>query len=165
MRSIHETGVVADERHQVERLDFARSGKYITFQISGKYFALPVDCVREIMPMQPLLRWAVETTGVLGAVQSRGCIIPIFDLRSELHLKGRGSSRGKSLILVKSHAEAQFGFAVDKITDHLQVHAHEIRAATIIGHGRVRTILSAEALIPQDRLFEAVFSRSSISSL
>ncbi len=148
----------------METIDIGRPGHYITFQISGKYFAMPAERIREMMPMQPIVPWADETEGVIGAIVSRGRMIPVFDLRSEMMLKARVSSRQESLIIVKSHDGYEFGFPVDKLTDRIQVHAHEIRQGTILGHGRIRTILPIDTLVDQERLFAAAFSRISCSS-
>lgn len=143
-------------------MESSRPGRYITFQISGKYFAMPAERVREMMPMQDLLPWAPDT---MGAVVSRGRMIPVFDIRSTMMLKARASSRQESLIIVKSHDDYEFGFTVDKLTDMIQVHAHEIRQGSILGHGRIRTILDLDALVSQERLLAAAFSRISFSSV
>lgn len=148
----------------MESMDTGRPGRYITFQISGKYFAMPAERIREMMPMQPIVPWAEDNAGVMGAIVSRGRMIPVFDLRSEMMLKARVSSRQESLIIVKSHDDYEFGFPVDKLTDMIQVHAHELRQGTIIGHGRVRTILDVDSVVNQERLFAAAFSRISCSS-
>jgi len=149
----------------METMNIGPPGRYITFQISGKYFAMPAERIREMMPMQPIVPWAADSLGVLGAVQSRGRMIPIFDLRTELRLKARGSSRQESLIVVKSHDDYEFAFPVDKLTDMIVVHAHEIRQGTIVGHGRIRNIVDVDGIVNQERLFAAAFSRISCSSL
>jgi chemotaxis signal transduction protein len=132
---------------------------------------MPAERIREMMPMQPIVPWADESasagvmgSGVMGSVVSRGRMIPIFDLRSELMLRGRLSSRQESLVIVKSHDDYEFGFPVDKLTDMIQVHAHEIRHGSVLGHGRVRTILNIDSIISQERLFAAAFARISCSS-
>jgi chemotaxis signal transduction protein len=142
-------------------MEIGQPGRYITFQLSGKYFAMPAGRVREMMPMQPVVPWS---PGVLGAVMSRSRWIPIFDLRAELLLRARNNTRQESLIIVRSHDQYEFGFPVDKLTDMIQVQPHEIRQSTIVGHGRVRTILDLDALVNQDRLLAAAFSRISCSS-
>ena len=139
-------------------------GKYITFQLSGKYFAMPAGKVREMMPMQPVAPWAVKIDGVLGAIQSRGRVIPLFDLRAELRLKERASSRQQSLLIVKTHDAYEFGFPVDKVTDLIHVNHREIRELTIVGHGRVRSIVDIDALIDQERLVAVAFASRSFSS-
>jgi chemotaxis signal transduction protein len=191
-------------------MDIGHPGRYITFQLSGKYFAMPAERIREMMPMQPVVPLSTEagrgrreptvsqeqlrrpplpacsteaqrdrpcdpqrtqehsfcesSSNALGAVMSRGRWIPIFDLRTQLLLKERHSTRQESLIIVQSHDQYEFGFPVDKLTDIIQVHAHEIRNDSIIGHGRIRTIIDLDALVDQERLFAAAFSRISCSS-
>ena len=155
---------MADKCHRMETFDQPPAGRYITFQVSGRYFAMFAERVREMMPMQPLAPFAADAAGVLGAVQTRGRMIPIFDLRAELGLKARASSRQESLIIVTAHDGYEFGFAVDKITGMIDVHPDDIRNAAIQGHGRIRTILHPHALVNQDRLFAAVFASISFSS-
>lgn len=149
----------------METMDHARPGRYITFQISGKYFAMPSGRIREMLPQREIVPWADRTPGVIGAVQSRGRLLPVFDLRSELHLRARVSSRQESLVIVKSNDNFEFGFAVDKLTDIIDVQVHEIKRGTIVGHGRLRTILAIDVIVSQEKLFAAAFSRISCSSL
>jgi chemotaxis signal transduction protein len=141
------------------------AGKYITFQISGSYFALPARRIREMMPMQSLGCWMGRTTSnVLGTLHSRGRDIPVLDLRTQLGLKARESCRVERLIIVKSHDGLEFAFTADKITDCIVVHPHDIREEAIVGHGRVRHILDPDALIDQEMLLANTFSSSSLSS-
>ena len=148
----------------METLAIAAPGGYITFQISGKYFAIPADRVREMMPCNMLVPWASGEPGLLGAVRSCGRMIPVFDLRVELSLKPRLSSRRQCLLIVHSNGHHEFGFTVDKVTDVIQVRSHDIRNAAIIGHGRVRSIVNIDRVLNQERLIAAAFSSISRSS-
>lgn len=141
------------------------AGKYVTFQISGSYFAIPAKRIREMMPMQSLGCWmGGKAPPVLGTLHSRGRDIPVLDLRAQLGLKGRESSRAERLIIVKSHDGLEFAFTADKITDCIVVHPHDIRHSAIVGYGRVRQILDPDQLINQEMLLANTFSRSSLSS-
>jgi chemotaxis signal transduction protein len=146
-------------------MDIAAPGRYITFQISGRYFAMPAGRIREMMPMQELVPWSSQSSGVMGAVQSRGRMLPVFDLRAELSLKARASSRQESLIIVQSHDNYEFGFPVDRLTAMIEARADEFRHGTIVGHGRIRSILDVDAVVNQERLLAAAFSRISFSSV
>ncbi len=117
-----------------------------------------------MMPMQQLQPWPGQQSGVIGALRSRGRVIPVFDLRTQLKLKPRRSSRQERLIVIKSHDEYEFGISADKITDSIRVHAHEIRETSIVGHGRNRVILDPDVLVNQERLFAVTFSSNSLSS-
>jgi purine-binding chemotaxis protein CheW len=140
-----------------------QTGKYITFQISGRYFALPMDRVREMMPMQPLESWFANEDGLTGVLHTRGRVIPIFDVRKDLGLPARHSCRQERLIIVKSHDGCEFGFAVDKITDCINVDECDIRNSIISGHGRARTILNPDKVVDQQRLFATTFASNSAS--
>lgn len=125
----------------------SESAKYITFQVSGKYFALRIECIREMMPMQKLAPWFRGDSPIAGILQSRGKAIPIVDLRRELGLGPRQSSRQERLIVVRSCAGVEFGFTADKVTDCIKVHESDIGDRGVItGHGRPRTILDPDSL-------------------
>ena len=139
--------------------------RYVTFQISGRYFALPLECIREMMPMQPLTPWFRGGNTVLGVLQCRGRGIVILDLRTHLDLGPRNTSRQERLVIVRTEEGFEFGFAADKITDSIKVHPGDIRESTITGHGRPRAIPDLASLACQERtMLEAALASNSISS-
>lgn len=138
--------------------------EYLTFQISGRYFAVPRAQVREMMPVQPLLPGRGTGANLMGMLYTHGREIPVFDLRDVLHLEPRDTARSGCILVLGSPSGLEFGFPVDKITDCISVHPGQISRGTINGHGRQRSVVEAGQLVAQDAILGAAFSNSSTSS-
>ncbi len=87
---------------------------YGLMRIGGALLALPVSAIREVVPGQatyaPL---PVKAKGLLGAVDIRGAIIPVLDLRSTLGLAPE--SEGVHFIVLMRHAGCLIGLTVDEV--------------------------------------------------
>jgi chemotaxis signal transduction protein len=129
-----------------------RPGRYLAIQVAGKYYALPNEDVREMMPVPDL--WPLPAPsassvgrGLKGFLHTQSSRIPIFDLHERLG----GSPRDirlttqTRLVTVDVHG-LRVGFYADRLTDIIQARAHEIRKDSIIGHGRPKLILTLEGL-------------------
>ena len=125
-----------------------RPGRYLAVQVAGKYYVLPNECVREMMPVQDLFPSLLPPeTGLQGYLHNRSARVPVFDL----HVRLGGSPREIRLtpqtrIVVTEVHGVRTAFYADRLTDMIQARAHEIRKDTIIGHGRPKAILALEQL-------------------
>ncbi|BDC47949.1 hypothetical protein F183_A02650 [Bryobacterales bacterium F-183] len=135
---------------------------YLTFQISGRYFAVPRTQVREMMPIQPLLPGRGSGDNLIGMLYSHGREIPVFDVRGLLQVDNRTSRRGCFLVL-GSPSGLEFAIPVDKVTDCISVSPQDISRGVITGHGRVRSVVDSAQLVGQDAILGATFSSSSTS--
>ena len=124
-----------------------RATAYITFRISGEYFAVAAECICEMMPV-PMLASATRLgQGLLGFAFSHGQRIPVFDLGLVLGLNPKRSVRPGRLVIARNSASCSFGFCVDRLTDVIQVHDSEIHGKIIQGHGRNKTVLNPDQLV------------------
>lgn len=139
--------------------------EYLTFQISGRYFAVPRAQVREMMPVQPLLpgRGSSSVTNLMGMLYTHGREIPVFDVRDVLHVEARDTARSGCILVLGIPSGLEFGFPVDKITDCISVYPDQITRGSITGHGRQRSLVEAGQLVAQDAILGAAFSSSSTS--
>jgi purine-binding chemotaxis protein CheW len=87
---------------------------YGLMRIGGALLALPVSAIREVVAGQaaytPL---PVKAEGLLGAVDIRGAIIPVLDLRSTLGLAT--APDGVHLIVIMRHEGRLIGLTVDEV--------------------------------------------------
>jgi len=129
-----------------------KPGRYLAIQVAGKYYAIPNERVREIMPVQelfpPHLASSEGRGGTAGFLHTQNARVPVFDL----HVRLGGAPRDIRLspytriIVVEVHGSNLVGIYADRLTDMIQAWAHEIRRDSIIGHGRPKTILNIDRL-------------------
>jgi chemotaxis signal transduction protein len=82
-------------------------------RLGGALLALPVSAIREVVPGQPpYTPLPVKAEGLLGAVDIRGAIIPVLDLRSTLGLPAQD---GVHLIVIMRREGRLIGLTVDEV--------------------------------------------------
>src|ERR1700761_7980655 len=64
----------------------ARSGKYLTFQLSNEEFGIRVLKVREIMGLQEITAVPQTPAHIKGVINLRGKVVPVIDLRLKFGL-------------------------------------------------------------------------------
>jgi len=83
-------------------------------RLGGALLALPVSAIREVVPGQAAYKpLPVKAEGLLGAVDIRGAIISVLDLRSTLGLSMPGD--GVHFIVIMRHAGHLIGLTVDEV--------------------------------------------------
>jgi len=87
---------------------------YGLMRVGGALLALPVCAIREVVPGQESYKpLPVKAEGLLGAVDIRGAIIPVLDLRSTLGLSLTGD--GVHFIVIMRHEGHLIGLTVDEV--------------------------------------------------
>ena len=61
--------------------------QYLTFDLAGELFAIPILAVQEIRGWEAVSRTPHSPGYVLGVMNLRGAVVPILDLRSRLGME------------------------------------------------------------------------------
>jgi purine-binding chemotaxis protein CheW len=62
----------------------ASPGKYLAITLAGESYGIPAKLVSEVIPLQPISRIPNTPEHVAGAINLRGGILPVMDLRVRL---------------------------------------------------------------------------------
>lgn len=141
--------------------------------IGEALLALPVDFIREVIPaQQAYARLPVDVAGLRGAIDLRGTVIPVLDLRSFLGLPtpaaGSGAVvvmrwRGKLLGLLADEvrgvvraADAQlFEFAIEQAAERLPLATHGMKlggeTAALLDAGRIAALPNIPMVAEEQR--------------
>lgn len=134
----------------------------VTFYLGGEEYALGIKRVREIIGANPTTRLPHAPAHVLGLINLRGEVIPVFDMRRWFGLGGAASAPARSTIIAEWREE-RFGFTVDAVhqvvwlpraaidppTSHFQE-----RSPYIMGLGKIQNRILI--LLDLDALFKDV---------
>lgn len=60
--------------------------EYLAFRLSDETYALPIEAVREIVKVPPLTEVPRSEPELLGVINLRGEVLPVFDLKLRLRL-------------------------------------------------------------------------------
>lgn len=91
----------------------------VTFEVAGQEFALPVDCVLEVMPADEGVATRAHDGAALGLLSFRGVLLPLFSLRTLLGFEESAESAGRTLIA--RVGGSQVGLTVDRVREIIRV--------------------------------------------
>lgn len=101
--------------------------QFISFRIGAEEYAIDIMSVREIKGWTDTTTLPNQPKFILGVLNLRGTIVPIFDLRCRFGMGLTDATRSHVVIIV-SVLERTIGLLVDAVSDILTVNAGEIKA-------------------------------------
>ena len=121
-------------REAAKRRDFGSEPvellQLLTFEIEGAPYALPVECVREIVRIRPITPVPRMPEDVRGVISLRGEILQVVDLRRRLGLESVEPNRRSRVIVVQDGGGRIAGLLVDAVTEVLSVTDDALRPAS-----------------------------------
>lgn len=141
--------------------------QFISFRIDEEEFAIDIMAVREIKGWTETTVLPNQPEYLLGILNLRGLIVPIFDLRCRFGMGLTATSRTHVVIIV-SVMDRTVGLLVDAVSDILTVQESEIRPIPDMersgGGSRFLSgiITRAESMVVVLSL-EALFDKSALS--
>lgn len=99
----------------------------ISFEINGQEFCIDISVVREIRGWTPATPMPNTPSYILGVINLRGAVMPVFDLRSRLGL-GRTEPSSRNVIVVVRSANQLVGLLVDAVQETFMVDADVLQA-------------------------------------
>lgn len=139
----------------------------LSFCLSEQEYALPLDRVREIIPLPDhIAELPRPETTVLGVVTLRDRLLPLVSLRALLGLPPDDLSKQRGKVVVMSIGEAAIGLAVDATREILRLDPDTVDPAPALltrgeGDAEIISICRLDdgrrlvALLSPDRLFRS----------
>lgn len=102
--------------------DNAHSGEmeFVTFQAGGQSYSLDIARVREIRRWGPVTPIPHAPAGMLGVMNLRGSVIPVYDLAARLGLPPTEED-ARNVIVVAMHAGQTIGLLVESVARIISV--------------------------------------------
>jgi len=119
--------------------DTDRAQSFVVFRLGGEGYAIEVMRVQEVLDMQ----WLTEVPGgpkfLLGVINLRGHVVPVYDLRLPFGLpKDAKQTRAPCVLIVESNVgQLQItGLLVDRVSGVLEFSPEEVQPAPQLGLGK-----------------------------
>lgn len=96
-----------------------RLGTFVTFDLAGETFAMPVDPVRQVVRVSAITRVPHAPRPIRGVTNLRGRVIPVIDLRLRVGLEATELDRSARVVAVASRGRL-LGLLVDAV--HQVIH-------------------------------------------
>jgi len=100
--------------------------EFITFSAGGQNFCLEITQIREIRRWTPVTALPHTPEDVLGVMNLRGAVIPIFDLSARFGL-GATASNERNVVIVAAVAGTTIGLLVESVSEILSVEMNAIQ--------------------------------------
>jgi purine-binding chemotaxis protein CheW len=130
MTNISEIEIKEVEAEQVDALE------HLTFSLGQEYFGVDILKVQEIMAWEDVTRIPNSPDYVMGVLNLRGSIVPVYDLRLRLGMEFVEYHEETVVIILRvigEGGERNIGIAVDEVSDVLLTNSHEIKEAPDFG--------------------------------
>lgn len=115
--------------------------QFTTFRIGQDEYAIDIMSVREIKGWTATTVLPNQPPYVLGVLNLRGTVVPIFDLRCRFGLGLTNTTPSHVIIIARVH-ERTIGLLVDAVSDILTVTPDQIRSVPEIERGDTTEFVS-----------------------
>lgn len=115
------------------QLDPGRSREYLSCQLGGVSYGIPLRCVQEIRSYEAPTQIANAPPWVKGIVDLRGVIVPIVDLRMSFGLP-QVNYDALTVTVVLHMRDRVIGVVVDSVSDVLALNGPQIKPAPSFSH-------------------------------
>jgi purine-binding chemotaxis protein CheW len=102
--------------------------QFLTFAVDQNEYAVDIMKVREIRGWHDTTRIPNSPEYMMGVINLRGTVIPIFDLRNRFSL-GKTTPSEKNVVVVLAVADRTLGILVDAVSDILTINRGDIKQA------------------------------------
>ena len=109
-----------------EELEESADTQYVAFRLGHERYALEVRLVEEIQPVKELTRIPCTPEFVLGAVNVRGRILPVIDVKRFFGLAPAELMPASKIIVVEA-GELELGVIADQVDEVMDISADDIK--------------------------------------
>lgn len=108
--------------------EIARSDEkeFVSFSVSGQKYCLEITQIREIRRWSPVTVLPHAPADVLGVMNLRGSVIPIYDLAVRFNL-GRAEAGERNVVIVTALDDVQVGLLVESVAEIISVPTSSIQ--------------------------------------
>ncbi|MEJ2529060.1 MAG: chemotaxis protein CheW [Gammaproteobacteria bacterium] len=110
--------------------------EYLTFSVGAECFGVDILKVQEIRAWEEVTRIPNAPEYVMGVLNLRGAIVPVYDLRLRIGMEFREYDQETVVIILRAmgnSGERNIGVVVDTVSDVLLTTAQEVKAAPDFG--------------------------------
>ena len=102
--------------------------QFVCFKLAHEEYAIDINCVQEVIRPQEITQLPQLPDFVLGVVNIRGSVVPLFDLRKKLNLAEKALDDHSRMILVQIDGVPGC-YLVDEILDNIKLDGSKIDPA------------------------------------
>ena len=129
----------------------AADREYLTFTLGAEEYGVDILKVQEIRGYDHVTRLPGAPDFVKGAINLRGLIVPVVDMRLKFKLS-QATYDETTVMVVLSVAGRTIGVVVDGVSDVLRLDAEQVRATPVFGSAIDRKFITGLGVIDERML-------------
>lgn len=110
----------------------AKPGQYLTFQLNGQAYGVPIGTVREINRVSEITPVPQTPHFVAGVMNLRGKVVPVVNLRLRLAMAQIGYTKETCIIVIEGDS-GQVGMIVDSVNAVIELSQAQIEPTPTMG--------------------------------
>ncbi len=124
---------------------------FVTMRVCGQLFGISVLAVQDVLRAQTVARIPLAPVEIAGALNLRGRIVTVVDVRVRLGLPAR-TEQDPVMYLVVEHGDELFSLRVDSVGDVLNLPGRQIEKSPANMNRNWREIASGVCKLEKDLL-------------
>ncbi|WP_042357687.1 chemotaxis protein CheW [Bacillus rubiinfantis] len=104
---------------------FEEDQQFVTFKLGKEEYGIEIERTKDILSVPAMTKVVNESERLLGMINLRGNMLPVFDLRKCFNMPVQQQTK-RSRIIVVEHESQDVGFLVDEVTEVLKTNNHLI---------------------------------------
>ncbi|ABF62179.1 chemotaxis protein CheW [Epibacterium sp. DP7N7-1] len=109
-----------------QEVKHAQQSEFVSFTVAGQAFCLKITQIREIRRWAPVTILPHAPMDVLGVMNLRGAVIPIYDLSARFGLQQTEASERNVVIVVAVHGKP-VGLLAESVSEIISINPEEIQ--------------------------------------
>lgn len=108
------------------------SQRVLLFDLDTETFAMPADCVREILEVPPVTQVPGAPEFTSGLINVRGAVVPLADLRIPFAMPASAADQDTRIIVIEDEIDGSreiIGILADRVSDVCELDDREVDAA------------------------------------
>ncbi len=109
---------------------------FLTFMLGNESFAVPVFNVLEVLQKQTITRVPKTPPHILGIINFRGEILPVFDTRQKFNLSATTEDEAKIVVVFEineGNDKTTIAATADSVKDVIEIDHSEIKPVPVLG--------------------------------
>lgn len=123
--------------------------EFVTFSVARQKFCLEITQIREIRRWSPVTILPHAPSEMLGVMNLRGAIIPIYDLAARFGL-GVSKEDARNVVVVSAVQGNPVGLLVESVSEIIAVNSSEIQATPDVNSETTRECIKGVISIAGD---------------
>ncbi len=99
--------------------------QFVCFKLANEEYGIDINCVQEVIRPRQITPLPQLPDFVLGVMNIRGSVVPVFDLRRKLHLATKQMDDHSRIVLVQIDG-ALGSYLVDEVLDNIKLDSSKL---------------------------------------